>query len=126
MKTSSLYLKDQPTLQDFQRYVAQMVDERGFHQESIAETFVLFIEECGELAKAIREKQKINVAADAAEKISPMSLRTFFFILLILQISSALTWNLPFARKKRSIKSGYGNSKTSMNITTGVSPCLFI
>lgn len=68
MKPSTLQLKENPRLQDFQAYVAEMVKERGFHQETIAETFMLFIEECGELAKAIREKEKINVAEDAEDK----------------------------------------------------------
>ena len=68
MSTSTLQLQEKPTLQDFQKYVSDMVKERGFHQETVAETFMLFVEECGELAKAIREKEKINVAEDAQEK----------------------------------------------------------
>jgi len=42
MKRSSLILTDNPTLRDFQKYVAQIVKERGFDKETIAEMFMLF------------------------------------------------------------------------------------
>ncbi len=60
MNKSKLTLKRNPTLQDFQKYVAEMVEERGFDKETIPEIFVLFLEECGEMAKAVRKTQKIH------------------------------------------------------------------
>ena len=54
---SQLSLKQNPTLSDFQTYVAEMVKERGFDKESIPEIFMLFMEECGEMAKAVRKTQ---------------------------------------------------------------------
>lgn len=48
-------LPDAPTLNDLQRYVAEVCQERGWTRDSPAEKFVLFIEEVGELAKAIRK-----------------------------------------------------------------------
>ena len=53
-------LNPHPTLRDFQEYVAAMVKERGFDQETISEIFLLFLEECGEMAKAARKTQKIK------------------------------------------------------------------
>lgn len=53
-------LKDNPTLRDFQNYIAEMVKERGFEKESIPEIFMLFLEECGEMAKAARKTQNIK------------------------------------------------------------------
>lgn len=50
-----LSLKEKPTLQDFQEYVREMVEERGFNKESIQQIFMLFLEECGEMAKAARK-----------------------------------------------------------------------
>jgi NTP pyrophosphatase (non-canonical NTP hydrolase) len=50
------YLKDDPTLRDLQGYIAQVCEERGWTKDSPAEKFVLFIEEVGELAKAMRKK----------------------------------------------------------------------
>lgn len=57
---SSLNLKQNPTLSDFQDYVAQMVKERGFDKETVPEIFMLFLEECGEMAKAARKTQKMK------------------------------------------------------------------
>ncbi|MEN9604555.1 MAG: hypothetical protein RJB39_240 [Candidatus Parcubacteria bacterium] len=42
-------------MQDYQQYIREMVVERGFDKESLPEIFMLFTEECGELAKAIRK-----------------------------------------------------------------------
>ena len=47
-------LNDHPTLEDLQRYVAATCEERGWTKDSPSEKFVLFIEEVGELAKAMR------------------------------------------------------------------------
>jgi NTP pyrophosphatase (non-canonical NTP hydrolase) len=48
-------LSDQPTLADLQRYVEQVCHERGWTKDTYAEKFLLFMEEIGELAKAIRK-----------------------------------------------------------------------
>ncbi len=53
---SKLFLKENPTLQDFQKYIQEMVMERGFEKETIPEIFMLFLEECGEMAKAARKQ----------------------------------------------------------------------
>lgn len=69
-------LKQHPTLRDFQEYVVEMIRERGFEQEKITDIFMLFLEECGELAKAARKTQNLkmdphsveyNVAHEAAD-----------------------------------------------------------
>lgn len=60
MNKSNLILKNNPTLRDFQDYIATMVKERGFDKESISEIFMLFLEECGEMAKAARKNQNIK------------------------------------------------------------------
>ncbi len=62
---SKLNLPAQPTLKDYQRYVADMVKERGFERESIAEKFVLFLEECGEFAKAARKASGLKTDANS-------------------------------------------------------------
>jgi NTP pyrophosphatase (non-canonical NTP hydrolase) len=51
-------LKEKPLLKDFQTYVAEIVEERGFVKNNISDVFMLFLEECGELAKAARKQQK--------------------------------------------------------------------
>lgn len=49
------YLSENPTLQELQRYIAEVCQERGWTKDSPPEKFVLFIEEVGELAKAMRK-----------------------------------------------------------------------
>ena len=48
-------LPERPTLSDLQRYVAEVCQERGWTKDSRSEKFVLFVEEVGELAKAMRK-----------------------------------------------------------------------
>ena len=50
------YLLPDPTLRALQDYLADVCRERGWTKDSPSEKFVLFIEEVGELAKAIRSK----------------------------------------------------------------------
>ncbi len=60
-------LKENPILADFQRYVAEMVVERGFDKETLAEAFMLFLEESGEMAKAVRKRN--GMKTDAASQV---------------------------------------------------------
>lgn len=53
-------LRKNPRLDDFQKYIAEMVQERGFEKETVPEMFMLFLEECGEFAKAARKTQNIK------------------------------------------------------------------
>ncbi|MBN2585390.1 hypothetical protein JXA59_01970 [Patescibacteria group bacterium] len=71
MIASKLVLKENPTLKDFQAYAIELIKERGFEEETIAELFTLFLEECGELAKAARKSQ--NIKSDANSKVFQVS-----------------------------------------------------
>lgn len=48
-------LPEQPTLPQLQQYMEVICQERGWTQDNYAEKFLLFTEEIGELAKAIRK-----------------------------------------------------------------------
>lgn len=48
------FLKENPTLRELQDYLALVCQERGWTKDSPSEKFLLFIEEIGELAKAMR------------------------------------------------------------------------
>src|SRR5438876_10642538 len=63
MGASKLSLKSDPTLADFQQYVRDMVIERGFN-DTVANKFMMLIEETGELAKAARKHAGMKFAAD--------------------------------------------------------------
>lgn len=44
------------SLKDLQKHIAEVCKEKGWDKNSIPEIFLLFTEECGELAKAIRKE----------------------------------------------------------------------
>src|SRR3984893_12146357 len=50
-------LSAHPTLPELQQYMDEICKERGWTKDSYAEKFLLFSEEIGELAKAIRKTQ---------------------------------------------------------------------
>lgn len=50
-------LPEHPTLPALQQYLDAVCKERGWTKDSYAEKFLLFTEEVGELAKAIRNTQ---------------------------------------------------------------------
>jgi NTP pyrophosphatase (non-canonical NTP hydrolase) len=50
-------LSANPTLQDFQKYVTQLEQERGFTKFGVLEQSLLLGEEVGELYKAIRKSE---------------------------------------------------------------------
>jgi len=50
-------LSAHPTLPELQQYMDEICKERGWTKDSHAEKFLLFTEEVGELAKAIRKTQ---------------------------------------------------------------------
>ena len=75
-------LKQNPTLKDFQNYIEEMVEERGFEKETLPEIFMLFSEECGEFAKAIRKTQNIKID-ESSEKYSIENEAADVFIYLL-------------------------------------------
>jgi len=79
---SKLVLKTDPTLRDFQEYAAALVQERGFEKETVAELFTLFLEECGELAKAARKSQNIKSDPNSkAFQVSEEAADVFIYLL---------------------------------------------
>ena len=51
------HLPEHPTLPELQQYVDDICKERGWTKDNYSEKFLLFTEEVGELAKAIRKTQ---------------------------------------------------------------------
>jgi NTP pyrophosphatase (non-canonical NTP hydrolase) len=58
---SKLFLKEHPTLGDFQEYVVEMDKERGFTKSTPLHALVHLMEESGELAKAVRKAEHLRV-----------------------------------------------------------------
>jgi NTP pyrophosphatase (non-canonical NTP hydrolase) len=49
-------LPEKPTLADLQVYIKEIGEERGWNKNNVLEIFLLFAEEVGELAKALRNR----------------------------------------------------------------------
>jgi NTP pyrophosphatase (non-canonical NTP hydrolase) len=81
-QTSSLNLKNNPTLADYQQYVADLVVERNFTEQTLPQTFMLFLEECGEMAKAARKSQGLRVDANSKEHHLDLEIADVFIYLL--------------------------------------------
>lgn len=54
-------LKQATTLDDLQRYVAEMEEERGFSNRDVVQQCLLLGEEVGELFKAVRKHHKMRI-----------------------------------------------------------------
>lgn len=75
-------LKKNPELKDYQEYVAQMIKERGFDEETIPEIMMLFLEECGEMAKAVRKTQDIHTDEQSKRYYVDQEIADVFIYLL--------------------------------------------
>ncbi len=69
-------LKEDPNLIDFQEYIKLLSEERGWDKNNPLEIFLLFSEEIGELAKAIRNKMKLY--HEPGKKVIPNELADEF------------------------------------------------
>lgn len=78
-KTSFMERKN---LKQLQAYVAKTTKKRGFDNETSPEKVMLFLEECGEMAKAIRKKETTKYATDSKEHRLDFELADVFFYLL--------------------------------------------
>jgi NTP pyrophosphatase (non-canonical NTP hydrolase) len=58
-------LPSKPVLTDFQRYVVELEEERGFADQGVLEKCLLLGEEIGELFRAVRKLQGIRTDASA-------------------------------------------------------------
>jgi NTP pyrophosphatase (non-canonical NTP hydrolase) len=58
-----LPLKQATALDDLQRYVAEMEEERGFSHLDVVQQCLLLGEEVGELFKAVRKHKNMHVGA---------------------------------------------------------------
>jgi NTP pyrophosphatase (non-canonical NTP hydrolase) len=65
---TKLQLRDNPTLQDLQEYVAAAMKVRGFDTEDIPRRFMMLLEEAGEFAKAARTTVGLKFASDTQTK----------------------------------------------------------
>ena len=58
-------LTQNPTLKNFQQYVAELENERGFAHQTIIDKCLLLGEEVGELFKAVRKSEGLAVDSNS-------------------------------------------------------------
>ncbi|MSR85336.1 RS21-C6 protein [Candidatus Uhrbacteria bacterium] len=100
MKSQKLILKKNPTLADCQRYMAKMTKARGFEQETIPELFMLFLEECGELAEAVRKTKLKHIKSHWRPEHRP-DLEAADVLIYLLEIANKLGIDLEKAFREK-------------------------
>lgn len=86
----------------FQRYVKQVMGERGFDEETVSQKFMLLLEETGEFAQSARKNAHLAQATDtAAEDLSDAAADVFA---ILLDICNQLNLDLETAFVKREHK----------------------
>ena len=97
-------LKENITLAELQKYQDELCKERGWDKSTDLETFLLFSEEIGELAKAIRYHKSLYT--EKGKKQSPDELASEFADVLgyLLELANKFNIDLDTAfRKKEAI-----------------------
>lgn len=90
------------TLTQYQKLVAKLVVERGFEKESVAEVFMLFIEEVGEFAKATRKVS--GVTTDKNSKVHDLEEEAADVFWLLLDLCNRLEIDLEKAFEAKEAK----------------------
>ncbi len=99
-------LKENPTLRDLQRYMGEVCEERGWTRDSPPEKFVLFIEEVGELAKAMRKATGLYEEA-AKQREMPLDEEFADVLSYLLDLANAYEVDLERAfREKEEVNRG--------------------
>lgn len=104
----NIQLPQNPTLPQLQSYVDDICKARGWDKATDLETFLLFVEEVGEMAKAIRNRQEL-FQEPAKQQAKKMELESEFADVLsyLLDLANRMDVNLEAAfRQKEEINSG--------------------
>jgi NTP pyrophosphatase (non-canonical NTP hydrolase) len=98
-------LRKKPTLTDFQRYVAELEQERGFSEQGVLKKCLLLGEEIGELFKSIRKREGISI--DLGSKASTVDEELADVLIMLCSIANRLGVDLEEAfRCKEEINKG--------------------
>ena len=95
-------LPPRPTLADLQADIAQLTKTRGWDQRALAELFLMFTEEVGELAKEVRYREGIQRDANRAE--ADLNGEIADVLIILMDLANRLDVDLESAfRAKRAI-----------------------
>ncbi|HSX42683.1 MAG TPA: hypothetical protein VLF59_01215 [Candidatus Saccharimonadales bacterium] len=70
------------SLAAYQKYVRQVMSERGFDDETVSQKFMLLLEEAGEFAQAARKRANLTQATDTAAETLNDAAADVFAVLL--------------------------------------------
>ncbi len=107
-------INQKPTLADFQQYLKLLCQERGWDKNDPLEIFLLFSEEVGELAKAIRNK--IKLYHEPGKKIKPNELEYEFADVFSYLLDLANQFDIDLekafrAKEEKNLKRDWANKK---------------
>lgn len=101
---SNLHLPQNPTLDTIQTYVAHMVEERGFQDQTVVQACLMLAEEMGELMKCVRKShagmridQNKIYDLDAAAEIADI-------LIILTQIANKMDINMEQAFRDKEEK----------------------
>lgn len=80
------------SLASYQAYIRQVMQERGFSEETVSQKFMLLLEESGEFAQAARKRANLTQATDTA--IEDCSDAAADVLAVLLDICNQLNINL--------------------------------
>lgn len=95
-------LPEGASLDQYQKLISQLVLERGFDKETVAEVFMLFLEESGEFAKAARKVTGVKV--DAQSKVHDLEEEAADVFWLLIDLCNRLDINLEKAFREKEAK----------------------
>lgn len=94
-----LELKSNPTFKDYQVYVKELENERGFVEQTAIDKCLLLGEEIGELFKAVRKQENIKI--DAKSKIGSISEELADVLIYVCSIANRYDINLEQAFREK-------------------------
>ena len=97
-------IPNQATLAQLQQYQTDICKARGWDQTSSLETFLLFTEEVGELAKAIRNRLALYVEEGKAQQAEELSEEFADVFSYLMELANQFDIDLETAYRKKEAK----------------------
>lgn len=97
------------TLPEYQKLISELVVSRGFEKETVAEVFMLLLEEAGEFAKAARKATGVKV--DKESRVHDLHEEAADVFWLLIDLCNRLNIDLEKAFREKELKNQSRNWK---------------
>ena len=98
-------VNEKASLNQIQEYIKNVLDLRGFSNESIQETMLLLLEEAGELAKAVRKTAtNMSVDVDKMHNYDTVESEVADVFIVLMAVCNKMNINLLSALKEKEKK----------------------